>query len=72
LAWTGRFLARYPDGTGSDFDLNGFPLRPGDPHPARPDLVLDRWETHPEVTGPDGRLFLIGVFREAEKSPEDS
>jgi hypothetical protein len=39
-----RFLASYPDGTESDFDLGGHILRPGDELPGKGGIVLDRWD----------------------------
>ena len=63
-SWSGHFIAVWPDGTQSDFFLDGYTLRVGDAMPGREDLVLDRYDA---TTGPqaDGRPVVVGHFAKA-------
>jgi hypothetical protein len=62
--WEGKFIAVYPDGTQSDFDLNGQMLGVGDRLADNLPFVLDRWEVS-DRKAPDGRYFLVGILRDA-------
>jgi len=64
--WDGSFLAIWPDGSDSDFDLKGHKLRVGESVPGHEDAVLDRFETKTSDSG-DGRLMVVGYFREADQ-----
>ncbi len=58
--WTGRFIALYPDGSQSDYDLNGFPLSPGGE--LAHGYVLDHWERTVKPLA-EGKPMLVGVLR---------
>ena len=64
IAWEGTFLAVYPDGGRSDFDLGGYTLRPGDQVPGK-SVVLDRWNVT-DTPIARGEFGVVGILREAE------
>ena len=63
-AWEGSFLAIYPDGTRSDFDLSGSRLRPDQTVPGKPGFVLDRWDVT-DVPVEGGHFGVVGILRNA-------
>jgi hypothetical protein len=62
--WDGTFIAKYPDGSTSDFDLMGFKLSPGDRVPGK-NYELERWEIA-EQPREDGTWTVVGILRETE------
>ena len=66
-AWESRFLAIYPDGTESDFDLGGYILRPGDEIPGKGGIVLDRWDVT-DIPIERGEFGVVGILRDPESS----
>lgn len=60
-AWSGRFLAVYPDGTRGDYDLDGHVLAAGDELPGG-GYVLDHWEVTKQPVA-DGKPMLVGILR---------
>lgn len=60
-SWAGRFLAVYPDGSTSDFDLTGHELRPGDALPSG--HILDRFEVSDKPVEP-GKWMVVGILRD--------
>lgn len=63
-AWDGSFLAVYPNGSQSDFDLGGTRLRPGQRLPGQPEFVLERWDVT-DAPLADGYFAVVGVLRAA-------
>lgn len=63
-ALQGEFIAKWPDGSQSDFDIGMEIIAPGDACPGKPGYVLDRIEVAARPR-PDGRWHVIGVFRHA-------
>lgn len=59
--WSGDVLAVYPDGTLSHLSLGGVALSPGDVHPGRDELVLERYDTE---AGPrvEGKQLVVAYF----------
>ena len=62
-AWSGRFLAVYPDDSQSDFDLDGTLLKVGGVLPGG--WILDRWDVTDRPVK-DGRWGVVGILRAAE------
>jgi hypothetical protein len=62
--WDGPFIAKYPDGSTSDFDLMGYRITPGARIPGK-NFVLERWEIA-ELPREDGRWMVVGILRETE------
>jgi hypothetical protein len=62
--WEETFIAKYPDGSTSDFDLMGYKLAVGDRVPGK-NYVLERWEIA-ERPREDGTWMVIGILRESE------
>jgi hypothetical protein len=62
-----RFLASYPDGTESDFDLGGHILRPGDELPGKGGIVLDRWDVT-DIPIERGEFGVVGILRDPKSS----
>ena len=65
-AWEGRFIAIYPDGSSSDFDLAGTVIRPGD-EIGDTGYILERWDVTEEPM-PDGKYMAVGYLRKIEES----
>lgn len=63
--WNGRFLAAYPDGTVSDYDLKGHMLRPGDELPGG--WILDQYSMTDRPVA-EGKYMVVGILRKAEKT----
>ena len=62
-SWAGRFLAIYPDGSTSDYDLTGHELRPGEALPSG--HILDRFEVSDKPVEP-GKWMVVGILREPD------
>jgi hypothetical protein len=60
-AWSGEFLAVYPDGTQSHYDLSGHVYRPGDRLPDG--HVIDHWEVTTKPVRDTGKPMLVGILR---------
>ena len=65
-AWEGRFIAIYPDGNTSDFDLAGTVIRPGD-EIGDTGYILERWDVTDEPMH-DGKYMAVGYLRKIEES----